>query len=370
MRKQIILCIALCLICLAACGRQETDEEIGERIAGKIYVYEKEGTGGGEFTIYLGEDGVYTYEESPLSSYIGRGSWTVEDGFLILTEDEDRGREEGFANRFRVEEEELVYLDGQSSNFLYIDADDGDRFRETPLEEIQVPVLAVMTEEELIREIIDQEHFYDLLLSDDSVSEHTRFVYGFRKKCKALDELLKRENAAEAVLSAIQSCNEAISSAELERDGLKSILDYLLDAEKESLELAGVENRMTDAAAGKTDTVGAEEKELIRRITADEHFSELLAGEHAWEKRWAVYWFGKNCEELEELLKREDAAQIVLSAILERNCEILAHETDSAELERIRCERDGLRYILDYLLLPEKQPRDAAQGPEEPQELQ
>lgn len=181
----------------------------------------------------------------------------MEDGILILTEDEDRGREEGFVNRFRVEEEELVYLDGQSSNFLYIDADDGDRFRETPLEEVQVPVLAVMTE-----------------------------------------------------------------------------------------------------------------KELIRRITADEHFSELLAGEHTWEQRWAVYCFGKNCEELEELLKREDAAQIVLSAILERNCEILAHETDSAELEKIRCERDGLRYILDYLLLPEKQPRDDAQGPEAPQELQ
>lgn len=93
MRKRIILlCMALCLICLATCGRQETDEAIGERIAGRIYVYEKEGTGGGEFTIYLGEDGVYTYDESPLSSYIGRGSWTVEDGILILTEDEDRGR--------------------------------------------------------------------------------------------------------------------------------------------------------------------------------------------------------------------------------------------------------------------------------------
>lgn len=125
--------MALCLICLAACGHQETDEEIGERIAGKYYVYENESFGGNgdQFVIFIKSDGTYSYNESVLSSYIGSGSWTVENGILILTEDEDLGREPGFANYFNAEGNDLVFLAAKSSNFLYIDVADGDRFLET-----------------------------------------------------------------------------------------------------------------------------------------------------------------------------------------------------------------------------------------------
>ena len=66
----------------------------------------------------------------PLSSYIGMGKWSVEDGILTL-EDYDLH----FVNHFRIEENTLTYLAKDSTNFMYLTVEDGDRFFGESLEE-------------------------------------------------------------------------------------------------------------------------------------------------------------------------------------------------------------------------------------------
>ena len=120
--KRIIVCIlALGIIFTLACGK--TDGDLRGAVAGKTFVWEKEGCGG-DFTITLHADGTYQYYECFLSSYIGFGDWTVEDGTVILTE--QGGQDSVY--RFAVQDGALVYLADGSDNFLYVKASDGDRF--------------------------------------------------------------------------------------------------------------------------------------------------------------------------------------------------------------------------------------------------
>lgn len=120
--NRIIICIlALCMAFSLACGK--TDGALRDALAGKTYVWEKEGCGG-EFTIALNADGTYQYYEGFLSSYIGLGEWTVEDGAVILTE--QGGQDSVY--RFAVKDGALVYLADGSDGFLYVDVMDGDRF--------------------------------------------------------------------------------------------------------------------------------------------------------------------------------------------------------------------------------------------------
>ena len=56
------------------------------------------------------------------------GTWTVEDGMLILTE---QGGYD-FVYRFTVQDGALVYRTAGSSAFIYVKAADGDRFLPRP----------------------------------------------------------------------------------------------------------------------------------------------------------------------------------------------------------------------------------------------
>lgn len=121
--KRIIICIlALGMLAGLACAKK-TDDALRETVAGKTFVRENGGFGG-DFTITLREDGSYEYYEGYLSSYIGMGTWTVEDGALILTE--QGGYDAVF--RFTVQDGALVYRADGSDRFIYIEAQDGDRF--------------------------------------------------------------------------------------------------------------------------------------------------------------------------------------------------------------------------------------------------
>lgn len=93
-------------------------------LAGKSYVYEKGGFAGiGEFGIRLDADGTFSYYEGWASSYVGYGSWTIENGVLILSTDDGN-----YVNRFMVEGGDLVFLEDDSTNFLYVKVADGEKF--------------------------------------------------------------------------------------------------------------------------------------------------------------------------------------------------------------------------------------------------
>jgi hypothetical protein len=108
--------------CLVSCGKKG-DDAVPESIAGKTYVWEKEGFGG-DFYISLLEDGTYQYYEGFLSSFIGLGEWTVEDGVLILTDNTGYG----LTFRFRVEEDRILYMAEGSGRFGHARVEDGDAF--------------------------------------------------------------------------------------------------------------------------------------------------------------------------------------------------------------------------------------------------
>ena len=110
------LCMLLALGLLAGCSGTVRAEDL----AGKRYVYEKDGFGG-PFTISLEEDGSFTYYEGMLSSYIGMGDWTLEGETLTLRE-----KDQWFA--FQVEGESLIFRKEMSGKFLFIDVADGEKF--------------------------------------------------------------------------------------------------------------------------------------------------------------------------------------------------------------------------------------------------
>ena len=122
--KKIIACalIIACLFSMAACDRSEDIQNI---IVNKTFVYEKEGFGSA-FTISINDDGTFSYYEGGFSSYIGGGKWVLEDDILVLSDDDKMGYP--LVNRFKVKDDELVFIAKDSSNFLYVKAADGERF--------------------------------------------------------------------------------------------------------------------------------------------------------------------------------------------------------------------------------------------------
>ena len=117
----ILLAVAV-FAALAACAKKETAADID--IAGKTFVWEKEGAGG-DFTITLNEDGTYQYYAGYLSSYIGQGNWKLEGNVLTMTED---GTGYDFVFRFTAKNGELDYIADGSDPFMYVTVEDGDRF--------------------------------------------------------------------------------------------------------------------------------------------------------------------------------------------------------------------------------------------------
>lgn len=127
--KKCSICLMMMALffALAACGQQNREkEDLRDVIAHRTYLYEKEGFGG-EFTIQINDDGTFIYYEGALSSYIGIGSWVLDDDILVLSE----GDGDAFVNRFKVDGSDLVFLSEGSSNFMYVKVVDGERFTGT-----------------------------------------------------------------------------------------------------------------------------------------------------------------------------------------------------------------------------------------------
>ena len=97
-------------------------------VAGKTYLYEGEGFMG-NFTITLYNDGTFTYYEGMASSYIGIGSWEQNGDSIILNDDGHGGY--GLVNHFRCDGNDLVFVEQDSNNFVYVKVKDGERFHST-----------------------------------------------------------------------------------------------------------------------------------------------------------------------------------------------------------------------------------------------
>lgn len=115
------------LCCLAACG---SSEELSP--AGKTYIYEKEGFGGGDFAITINEDGTFNYYEGMFSSYIGTGEWQLEDSILTLRDDDYM--DFGLENYFRFDGTNLIFMEKDSTNFSYVEVKDGEVFHGEPIQ--------------------------------------------------------------------------------------------------------------------------------------------------------------------------------------------------------------------------------------------
>ncbi len=97
------------------------DEAIGQ-----TYTYEKGGFHGGDFQITLYDDGTFTYYEGLASSYLGTGTWNQDGNIITLSDDDTVGY--AFVNHFSLDGDDLVFIEKDSSNFIYVKVADGERF--------------------------------------------------------------------------------------------------------------------------------------------------------------------------------------------------------------------------------------------------
>lgn len=119
----------LLMTAVLLCGCGDSSAAVGEQVAGKTYVYTGEPFSDMEndfFKISFNEDGTFSYYETMFSSYLGYGTWEIKDGVLIMSDDEHIGYP--LRNFFRIDGEDLIFVEEGSSNFIYVKVQDGERF--------------------------------------------------------------------------------------------------------------------------------------------------------------------------------------------------------------------------------------------------
>ncbi|MBQ3542243.1 MAG: hypothetical protein IJA45_03860 [Oscillospiraceae bacterium] len=98
------------------------------QVSGKTYVYENEGILG-SFHITLYNDGTFTYYEGNASSYFGVGKWKQDGDLITMTDDDEAGY--GLVNHFTLNGNDLVFIEQNSSNFVYVKVKTGEKFHYT-----------------------------------------------------------------------------------------------------------------------------------------------------------------------------------------------------------------------------------------------
>lgn len=102
-------------------GLIDTDID-SSAIAGKTFVYEKEGFGG-DFEITFDKDGTFEYSIGYLSSYLGLGTWEIKDDTVVMTENTSDK-----THHLKIKGSELIYLADISDNFYGLKVNDGEKF--------------------------------------------------------------------------------------------------------------------------------------------------------------------------------------------------------------------------------------------------
>ena len=127
--KRKIMALAFIAFFAAVLLLQGCSSETVMTVAGKTYTYTVEPESGldfDRFTIRLNTDGTFTYYECVFSSYLGFGNWSVSDDVLTLTDDDEFGYP--LKNSFRIDGDDLIFIENGSTNFIYVKVADGEHF--------------------------------------------------------------------------------------------------------------------------------------------------------------------------------------------------------------------------------------------------
>ncbi len=122
--------LAMALACLCAFGSvEEPEDELVWPYGVSQMTYIRDAGGfGGDFAVTLNQDGTFSYYAGLLSSYIGMGTWTQEDGVVCLADEGLEGSAGIQRYYFTVEDGNLVFQAEKSAKFMYVDVKDGERF--------------------------------------------------------------------------------------------------------------------------------------------------------------------------------------------------------------------------------------------------
>lgn len=120
----ILYILMLFVLFITGCTEQESNISVAE----KTYTYLGEPLSELDnicaFTITINNDGTYSYYESPISSYIGSGKWSVSQNILKLSDDTNLD----ITNYFLIDGDDLIFIEENSTNFTYVKVKDGERF--------------------------------------------------------------------------------------------------------------------------------------------------------------------------------------------------------------------------------------------------
>ncbi len=90
------------------------------------YIYEKDGVGGGQFSLSIEADGTFSYCEGPIGGHIGVGTWEVDGSRIKLTE---TWESEARVNYFTYEKGYVIFSSRKSDGFPNVEVQNGERFR-------------------------------------------------------------------------------------------------------------------------------------------------------------------------------------------------------------------------------------------------
>lgn len=80
----------------------------------------------GEFTITIYDDGTFQCYETPISSYIGVGHYSIEKDIVTLKE--DGAGCTGDINCYQIAEDKLLFISDDSANYHFVPLEDGASF--------------------------------------------------------------------------------------------------------------------------------------------------------------------------------------------------------------------------------------------------
>ena len=124
--------LAMALACACAFGQAEPEEEVDALLwpygVSRMTYIRDAGGFGGDFAVTLNQDGTFSYYAGLLSSYIGMGTWTQEDGVVCLADEGLEGSAGIQRYYFTVEDGNLVFQAEKSAKFMHVDVKDGERF--------------------------------------------------------------------------------------------------------------------------------------------------------------------------------------------------------------------------------------------------